>query len=80
MTITNDIEYIDEWTPIPKLAIPMWKNKITKDQKIIYDLFAVPIAIKYCSDTRKIKDRRRHTLSSFHFSRWKVNQNVHKGM
>ena len=42
LTITNDIEYIDEWTPIPKLAMPMWKNKITKDQKTIYDLFAVP--------------------------------------
>ena len=35
--------------------MPILKNKIAKDQKTIYDLFAVPIAIKYCSDTRKIK-------------------------
>ena len=64
---------------VPKLAIPMWKNKIAKDQKTIYDLFAIPIAIKYCSDTRK-KNQKRHTLSSFLSSHWKVKQNAHKGI
>ena len=46
LTITNDIECIDEWTPIAKLAIPMWKNKITKDQKTINGFVAIPVAIK----------------------------------
>ena len=55
LTIIIDIEYIDEWTPIPKLAMPMWKDKISKVQKTIYDLFAIPIAVKDFSDTRKIK-------------------------
>ena len=67
MTITNGIEYIDEWTPIAKLAMPMWKNKIAKDQKTIYDEFEVPIAIKYCSDTRKIKRSRAPYLIKFSF-------------
>ena len=31
LSITDDIKYTDEWTPIPKLAMPMWKNKIEKD-------------------------------------------------
>ena len=35
--------------------MPMLKNKIAKGQKTIDDLFTVPIAIKYCSDTRKMK-------------------------
>ena len=52
--ITNDIEYIDEWTPITKLVMTIWKNKIEKDQRMIKDLFAVPVAIQYCSDARKI--------------------------
>ena len=67
LTITNDIEYIDEWTPIAKLAMPMWKNKIAKDQKMIYDLFEVPIAIKYCSDTRKVKRSKASYLIKFSF-------------
>ena len=67
MAITNIIEYIDEWTPIPKLAIPMWKNEISKDQKTIYDLFLVSIAIKYCSDTRKIKRSKAPYLIKFSF-------------
>ena len=67
MTIINDIEYIDEWSPIPKLAIPMWKNKIANDQKTIYDLFAVPIAIKYCSDTRIIKRSKAPYIIKFSF-------------
>ena len=67
MTITNDIDYIDEWTPIPKLAMSMWKNKIANDQKIIHSLFAVPIAIKYCSDTKKIKRSKAPYLIKFSF-------------
>ena len=67
LTITDDIEYIDEWTPIAKLAMPMWKNKIAKDQKTIYDLFAVPMVLRYCSDTRKVKRSKAPYLIKFSF-------------
>ena len=45
----------------------MWQNKIANDQKTIYDLFAVPIAIKYCSETRKIKSSKAPYLIKFSF-------------
>ena len=38
--------------------MPMWNNKIAMDQKIICDLVATAIAIKYYSDTRKINKKK----------------------
>ena len=47
--------------------MPIWKNKIAKDQRTIHDFFAVPIVIKYCSDTRKIKRSKTPYLIKFSF-------------
>ena len=75
--ITNDIKYSDECTQIVKLAMPMWKNKIAKEQMTIKVLFAVPIAIKYCSDSRKIKGSKASYLIKFFPLHCRVNQNAH---
>ena len=47
--LTNNYNslFVNQWIPIAELAMPIWEKKLTQDEKVIQDRFAVPIAISY---------------------------------
>ena len=55
LTKNDSYHYVNKWTPITKLAKPIWEKKLEKDKLEIRSMFGIPIKFKYEEFTKEGK-------------------------